>query len=277
VSEQGGADDTQRLLGALNSSVRREILWLIWDRELAAGEIAQAFKLSPPSISQHLAVLRDGGLVTVVRDGTFRRYRARQDAVAGLGELFTTTDQKWLPNARSAAPLPARTVAVVVAEADAPCDRQTAFRAFTDPVIYSRWAGVPVKLVDGQFAMTMEWGLKVRGTYDHVLPPSIIVMTWDFDVDHVPLPGRAQRAYLEITARCDDGSHLEVHQFVREYKHARKMERTWALMLDRFRDNVLDAVDPTVKMSMRRRSRRPTEDAAATVRRAAPPSRPRRT
>ena len=263
MSEHGGADDTQRLLGALSSTVRREILWLIWDRELAAGEIAQAFKLSPPSISQHLAVLRDAGLVTMVRDGTFRRYRARQDAVAGLGGLFTTTDQRWLPNARPAAPVPARTVAVVVVETDAPCDQATAFRAFTDPVIYSRWVGVPVKLVDGRFAMTMEWGLKVRGTYDHVVLPSLIVMTWDFDVDDVPLPGHAQRAYLEITPRGDAGSHLEVHQFVREYKHARKMERTWALMLDRFRDNVLDAVDATVKMPIRRRVRRPTDPAAA--------------
>ena len=32
--------EPQRLLDALSSPVRREILWLVWDRELAAGDIA---------------------------------------------------------------------------------------------------------------------------------------------------------------------------------------------------------------------------------------------
>ena len=49
--------DIQKVLAALTSPVRREILGLIWDRELSAGEIAAAFPVTKPTISQHLAVL----------------------------------------------------------------------------------------------------------------------------------------------------------------------------------------------------------------------------
>ena len=51
--------DLQKILGALGSPVRREILASIWDRELRAGEIAAAFDVTAPTISQHLGVLRD--------------------------------------------------------------------------------------------------------------------------------------------------------------------------------------------------------------------------
>ena len=54
--------DIQKVLAALTSPVRREILGLIWDRELSAGEIADAFPVTKPTISQHLAVLREAGL-----------------------------------------------------------------------------------------------------------------------------------------------------------------------------------------------------------------------
>ena len=71
--------DVQRVLAALASPVRREILWRIWDDELPAGAIAAAFEVSAPTISEHLAVLRDAELVTMTVDGSFRRYRARRD------------------------------------------------------------------------------------------------------------------------------------------------------------------------------------------------------
>jgi DNA-binding transcriptional ArsR family regulator len=69
--------DIQKVLAALASPVRREILGLIWDRELSAGEIAAAFPVTKPTISQHLAVLREAGLAAATAVGTSRRYRAR--------------------------------------------------------------------------------------------------------------------------------------------------------------------------------------------------------
>ena len=76
--------DIQKVLAALTSPVRREILGLIWDRELSAGEIADAFPVTKPTISQHLAVLREAGLAESTAVGTSRRYRARRDALRGL-------------------------------------------------------------------------------------------------------------------------------------------------------------------------------------------------
>ena len=69
-------------LNALAEPRRRQILTLIRDRELPAGEIAARFDVTRPAISQHLAVLRSAGLVTERRDGTRRLYRARPEGAA---------------------------------------------------------------------------------------------------------------------------------------------------------------------------------------------------
>src|SRR6059036_1003424 len=63
---------------------RREILRLIWSRELPAGHIASHFEVSRPAISQHLRVLKEAGLVAERRDGTRRLYRARPQTLAEL-------------------------------------------------------------------------------------------------------------------------------------------------------------------------------------------------
>ena len=238
----------QRVIDALSSPVRREILWLVWDRELPASEIVASFDLGAATISEHLQALRQAGLVTMRVDGTFRRYRADRNAVAGLRPLLREDDRKWFPGTTPHPIAPGRTSAVVVVETDAACDATETFRAFTDPAIYSRWAGVTVTLADGHFAAEMEWGLRVRGTYDHVIEPSLIVMTWDFEAEQVPVPGAGQRAYLEITPR-PGGCHLELHQFVRSETQARYMERAWGVMLARFRDRVRAALPLVVEES----------------------------
>jgi DNA-binding transcriptional ArsR family regulator len=71
---------------------RREILRLVWDRELAAGAIAARFDVTFPAISQHLTVLRDAGFVVVRRDGRRRYYRADRKAI---GALRPALEQMW--------------------------------------------------------------------------------------------------------------------------------------------------------------------------------------
>jgi len=63
---------------------RREIVRLVRDHELTAGQIASHFEVSRPAVSQHLRILKDSGLVTERRQGTRRYYKAR---VEGLAEL----------------------------------------------------------------------------------------------------------------------------------------------------------------------------------------------
>ena len=79
-------------LKALAEPRRRDILRLVWDRELAAGDVAAHFDVTRPAISQHLGVLREAGLVSERRDGTRRLYRARRD---GLEELRRFIDSYW--------------------------------------------------------------------------------------------------------------------------------------------------------------------------------------
>src|SRR5215217_6460940 len=88
------AEPLQALLDALASPVRREILWLLADRELPAGEIAAAFRVTAPTVSAHLGVLRRAGLVEVRVDGNFRRYRVNRARLRGLEDLVASPD-RW--------------------------------------------------------------------------------------------------------------------------------------------------------------------------------------
>ena len=69
---------------ALSSPRRREILRLVWSDEKSAGDIAGAFEVSWPAISQNLRVLKDAGLIKERRVGTSRLYRADRAALKPL-------------------------------------------------------------------------------------------------------------------------------------------------------------------------------------------------
>jgi len=62
------------LFKALNDATRREILELLKEKDLTAGEIADQFNISKPSISHHLDLLRQAGLVVSVKEGQFIYY-----------------------------------------------------------------------------------------------------------------------------------------------------------------------------------------------------------
>ena len=62
------------LFKALNDGTRREILELLKKKDLTAGEIADRFNISKPSISHHLDLLKQAGLVESVKEGQFIYY-----------------------------------------------------------------------------------------------------------------------------------------------------------------------------------------------------------
>ena len=76
-------------LQAIAEPRRRDILRLVREHELAAGEIASHFDVTRPAISQHLQVLKQAGLVTERRDGTRRLYRARPEGLEGLRDFLS--------------------------------------------------------------------------------------------------------------------------------------------------------------------------------------------
>jgi len=79
-------------LRAIANPRRREILRLVWDRELSSGDIASHFDVTWPSISQNLRVLEGAGLVRTRRHGTSRLYRADRKR---LGPLKSVLMRMW--------------------------------------------------------------------------------------------------------------------------------------------------------------------------------------
>lgn len=79
-------------LKAIAAPRRRQILALVRDGELCAGEIAAHFDVTRPAVSQHLNILKEAGLVSERRNGTQRLYRARPE---GLVPLKVFLDEFW--------------------------------------------------------------------------------------------------------------------------------------------------------------------------------------
>ena len=73
---------------ALNDQTRREILELLQEKDLTAGEIAQHFTISKPSISHHLDLLKQAGLVASVKEGQFVYYSLNTTVVDEIASWF---------------------------------------------------------------------------------------------------------------------------------------------------------------------------------------------
>ncbi len=72
----------EKIFEALASTPRRKILAYLSETELSAGEIAARFEMSKPSLSQHLKVLENAGLVTSEKRGQFVFYSLQRDNLA---------------------------------------------------------------------------------------------------------------------------------------------------------------------------------------------------
>jgi ArsR family transcriptional regulator, repressor of sdpIR and other operons len=88
---------SNRVFRALADQTRRDILRLLRDGPLASGDVAARFDSSWPTISRHLSVLRDAGLVATERRGQEIRYELNtsvfQDVVQHLIDWTRPTVQ----------------------------------------------------------------------------------------------------------------------------------------------------------------------------------------
>lgn len=64
-----------KIFDALASDVRRKILAYLSETEMSAGEIAEYFDISKPSLSKHLSILQNAGLVESDKRGQFVHYK----------------------------------------------------------------------------------------------------------------------------------------------------------------------------------------------------------
>lgn len=88
---QQQAETVAPLLRALADPVRLRLMSLIASHagdEACVCELNDAFDLSQPTISHHLRVLHDSGLLDREKRGVWVYYRARTDALASLGTLI---------------------------------------------------------------------------------------------------------------------------------------------------------------------------------------------
>ncbi|NUT50400.1 MAG: winged helix-turn-helix transcriptional regulator [Saccharothrix sp.] len=84
-----------RTLGALANPTRREVLDLLLEGPRTVADIAARFDMARPSVSEHLKVLRDAGLVTETRHGRFRHYAVTPDPLLELRRWLHPYERFW--------------------------------------------------------------------------------------------------------------------------------------------------------------------------------------
>ena len=89
------AATTSDVFNAVAESRRRDILVYLASRERPVNEIVAALEMGQPSVSKHLKVLRDVGLVDVRREGRQMFYRTNPDAIRPLHEWTGIFERFW--------------------------------------------------------------------------------------------------------------------------------------------------------------------------------------
>jgi DNA-binding transcriptional ArsR family regulator len=89
------AATTSDAFNAVAEPRRREILNFLALQERPVGEIVDAMGLEQPSVSKHLRVLKDVGLVSVRREGRHKFYRTNAMAIQPLYEWTSTFEKFW--------------------------------------------------------------------------------------------------------------------------------------------------------------------------------------
>jgi len=89
------AATTSDAFNAVAEPRRRQILTYLAAAERQVGEIVIAVGLDQPSVSKHLGVLREVGLVHVRRNGRHRFYRTNAEAIRPLHEWTATFERYW--------------------------------------------------------------------------------------------------------------------------------------------------------------------------------------
>jgi len=87
----------EKIFSALASGVRRKILAYLSATSMTAGEISERFDISKPSLSKHLSVLENAGLISSEKKGQYIHYSLVQDNLANTLNGFV---QEVCPVAR---------------------------------------------------------------------------------------------------------------------------------------------------------------------------------
>jgi DNA-binding transcriptional ArsR family regulator len=89
------ATTTSDAFNAVAEPRRRDILNYLALQERSVSEIVDALEMEQPSVSKHLRVLKDVGLVAVRREGRNMLYRVNGEAIRPLWEWTSTFEKFW--------------------------------------------------------------------------------------------------------------------------------------------------------------------------------------
>jgi DNA-binding transcriptional ArsR family regulator len=89
------AATTSDAFNAVAEPRRREILSYLAVKERPVGDIVKSLRLEQPSVSKHLRVLKDVGLVHVRRDGRRIYYRTNAEAIRPMHDWTSTFERYW--------------------------------------------------------------------------------------------------------------------------------------------------------------------------------------
>lgn len=97
-----------RIFKALADPNRRKILELLRERDMSAGEIAEHFSVSKPTLSKHFQILQNADLIQGTKSGTTITYSLNlsvlEEALMGFMNVFGITRERksqWKPKRRT--------------------------------------------------------------------------------------------------------------------------------------------------------------------------------
>lgn len=165
---------------------------------MTVGDVARRFDVTRPAISQHLAVLRDNGLVDPPSGGGPALYAVRPEAVAAARDAIQAlADELPVDGARQRHD-------VVAVEVGARASAETVFAHLTDPELMSRWLGTRATLdptPGGEFRVELSDVDTAAGRYVAVAPPSSVSFTWGQEGGRGALTAGATRVQVTVADR----------------------------------------------------------------------------
>lgn len=92
---RGRSSSTDQVFAALANPTRRDVLDLLREGARPVQDIAARFDMARPSVSEHLKVLRDAGLVSEARHGRQRVYSVQAEPLVDMARWLSPYEQFW--------------------------------------------------------------------------------------------------------------------------------------------------------------------------------------
>jgi uncharacterized protein YndB with AHSA1/START domain/DNA-binding transcriptional ArsR family regulator len=233
------------VMRALAEPHRRQILWLVRDRELAAGSIATHFRITRPAVSQHLSVLKQAGLVAESRAGARRLYRADPKALAALRVFVEDFHDQGLRRLMAEAGVgvertPGDERVAVERDITIAAEPEVVWKLLIDPDQVRQWMGIKANFdarPGGRYEVEVLPGFLAAGEFLEIDPPRRLVHTWGWELargSRVP-PG-STIVVIELLAQ-GGGTRLRLdHRDLPGIAPAGSHSRGWAHYLARLAD-----------------------------------------